>query len=84
MEKDNICHAVELYKKASRHADAAKLLTRLAQRSGKQQKHLRAKQFHVLAALEIDKQRRKLLDTKVAPFPHHYRSYPNPWPESER
>lgn len=65
VEKDNVCHAVELYKKASRHTDAAKLLTKLAQRSGKQQKHLRAKQFHVLAALEIDKQRKKLLDTKA-------------------
>eukprot|EP01006_Ploeotia_vitrea_P054301 TRINITY_DN67870_c2_g4_i1.p1 TRINITY_DN67870_c2_g4~~TRINITY_DN67870_c2_g4_i1.p1 ORF type:complete len:1236 (-),score=168.86 TRINITY_DN67870_c2_g4_i1:194-3901(-) len=65
VEKDNICHAVELYKKAGKHTEAAKLLTKLAQRSGKQQKHLRAKQFHVLAAREIDKQRKKLLDTKT-------------------
>jgi len=65
VEKDNVCHAVELYKKASRHTDAARLLTRLAQRAGRQQKHLRAKQFHVLAALELDKQRRKLLDIKA-------------------
>lgn len=65
VEKDNVCHAVELYKKASRHTDAARLLSKLAQRSGKQQKHLRAKQFHVLAALEVDRQRKKLLDTKA-------------------
>eukprot|EP01012_Entosiphon_sulcatum_P034864 TRINITY_DN4426_c0_g1_i1.p1 TRINITY_DN4426_c0_g1~~TRINITY_DN4426_c0_g1_i1.p1 ORF type:complete len:1254 (+),score=336.39 TRINITY_DN4426_c0_g1_i1:198-3764(+) len=65
VEKDNICHAVELYKKAAKHTEAAKLLTKLAQRAGKQQKHLRAKQFHTLSALEVDKQRKKLLDTKT-------------------
>ena len=55
--------AVELYRKANKATDAAKLLAAIAEDVGVQQANpLRAKKLHVLAALEVERYRKKTLD----------------------
>lgn len=58
LEREDFIAAVELYRKAHRHIDAADLLSKMADRgiSGKANP-LRAKQLYVLAALELDEHR---------------------------
>jgi WD repeat-containing protein 35 len=54
---------VELYRQAEHHADAARLLTRLAREAAAARAPpLRIKKLHVLAALEADKFKRKSLE----------------------
>lgn len=51
---------------ANHHMEAAKLLQKLAADSAAQKVHpLRVKKLHVLAALEVDKFKRKALDLAV-------------------
>ena len=58
--------AVELYRKANKATDAAKLLARIAETVGVEQANpLRAKKLHVLAALEVERHRKKTLDLCV-------------------
>ena len=60
-------HAVELYRKASRYTDAAKLLSTLGAEVGASRMNpLRAKKLFVLAALEVERMRKKML-TMQAP-----------------
>jgi len=55
--------AVELYRKANKPTDAAKLLATIAEESGVQRADpLRAKKLLVLAALEVERYRKKALD----------------------
>ena len=67
VENSKIPQAIELYQKANHHTEAAKLLSKLAQEAGKSKMHpLRAKKLYVMAALEIEKFRKKLLDSKLS------------------
>jgi WD repeat-containing protein 35 len=62
--KNKLFQAVELYRKANRHVDAAKLLAQLGEIAGRTKVDpLRAKKLYVLAALEVDRYKRKMLDT---------------------
>jgi len=55
--------AIELYRKANRDAESAKLLAKLAAEAGKTRVNpLRAKKLYVLAALEVEKHRRRTMD----------------------
>jgi WD repeat-containing protein 35 len=55
--------AVELYRKADKATEAARLLASIAEDVGKRQVDpLRAKKLHVLAALEVERYRKKALD----------------------
>ena len=55
-------HAVELYRKAKQHAEAAKLLNKLAKAAGSSRINpLRAKKLYVIAAMEAERMRRKML-----------------------
>ena len=55
--------AVELYRRANRPTDAAKLLATIAEEVGvKNACPVRAKKLHVLAALEVERFRKKALD----------------------
>ena len=59
--------AVELYRKANKATAAAKLLVQIAERIGVQQCNpLRAKKLLVLAALEVERYRKKTLDVTMA------------------
>ncbi|ORC82983.1 uncharacterized protein TM35_000791090 [Trypanosoma theileri] len=58
VESERLPEAIELYRKAGQHDEAARLLARLGQRSAATDP-LRAKKFYVLSALEIEKYRRK-------------------------
>eukprot|EP00760_Papus_ankaliazontas_P001905 PhM_4_TR10728/c0_g1_i1/m.13047/K19674/WDR35, IFT121; WD repeat-containing protein 35 len=60
VEKEKIAQAIELYKRAGRWVDSAKLLVKLAQEASDP---LRAKKLYVLSALDVDKFKRKQLDT---------------------
>ena len=68
VEKDRIPQAIELYRKSGQHGDAAKLIAQLAQQVASQNEPLKAKKYHVLAALEIETFRKKqaTLDNKTA------------------
>lgn len=52
--------AIELYRRANKNFEAAKLLAKLAKQVGKNP--LRAKKLHVLAAFEVESMRQKMLD----------------------
>mmetsp|Transcript_8336 Transcript_8336/g.17822 ORF Transcript_8336/g.17822 Transcript_8336/m.17822 type:complete len:1276 (-) Transcript_8336:992-4819(-) len=63
LEKQKYLDAIELYRKANHHTEAAKLLTDLAQKSAAQKVHpLRVKKLYTLAALEIDKFKKRTLE----------------------
>ncbi|EQC32501.1 hypothetical protein SDRG_09827 [Saprolegnia diclina VS20] len=53
--------AIELYRRANKSMDAAKLLGKLAKDVGRNP--LRAKKLQILSALEVERFRRKMLDT---------------------
>ena len=59
VDKGQLPQAIELYRKAGQHGDAAKLISQLAQKVAARNEHLKAKKYHVLAALEIESFRRK-------------------------
>jgi WD repeat-containing protein 35 len=55
--------AIELYRKANRDLESAKLLASLAAEVAKAKlKPLRAKQFYVLAAIEVERHRKRTMD----------------------
>ncbi|PWU89489.1 putative intraflagellar transport protein 122B [Trypanosoma cruzi] len=58
IESERLPEAIELYRKAGQHEEAARLLARLGQRAAATDP-LRAKKFYVLSALEIEKYRKK-------------------------
>jgi WD repeat-containing protein 35 len=60
VEKDKVAQAIELYKRAGRYLDSAKLMVQLAQKATDP---LRAKKLYVLSALDVEKFKRKQLDT---------------------
>jgi WD repeat-containing protein 35 len=66
VEKDKIPEAIELYQKANRNTESAKLLTKLARQVGTvKMQPMRAKMLFVMAALEIEKNRRRILEGSV-------------------
>ncbi|KAJ8550446.1 hypothetical protein ON010_g10623 [Phytophthora cinnamomi] len=60
MMNGKILQAIELYRRANKSTEAAKLLAKLAKEVGKNP--LRAKKLHVLAAFEVERMRKKMLD----------------------
>jgi WD repeat-containing protein 35 len=61
-------HAVELYRKANQYHDAARLLSQLGEEEGgKRLSPLRAKKLFVMAALEVERMRKKMLSNTSAP-----------------
>ena len=61
-------HAVELYRKANQYTDAAKLLSKLGEEEGNARANpLRAKKLFVMAALEVERMRKKMLGNTTAP-----------------
>jgi len=66
LNKGQVIAAVELYRKAGRHAEAAHLLAQLAESSLAARKSpLRAKKLFVLAALEVEQFRQQAADKAV-------------------
>eukprot|EP00741_Cyanophora_paradoxa_P024440 tig00022075_g23597.t1 len=66
LEKQKIIQAVELYRKANRHMDAARLLVQLGKQTASTKVNpLRAKKLYVLAAMEMDRYKRKMLDSQM-------------------
>ena len=67
MEQGKTMAAVELYRKAHRDSDSAQLLAQLGHETVRAKLHpLRAKQFFVLAALEVERHRKRTLDLSAA------------------
>ncbi len=63
LDKEKFLEAIELYRKANHHTEAAKLLTDLAQKSASLKVHpMRVKKLYVLAALEVDKFKKRTLE----------------------
>mmetsp|Transcript_3693 Transcript_3693/g.5458 ORF Transcript_3693/g.5458 Transcript_3693/m.5458 type:complete len:1191 (-) Transcript_3693:9-3581(-) len=63
VSKGRLPEAVELFQKAHRNTEAAKLLTKLARTAGQDQKKPQtAKKLYVMAGLEVDKFRTTILD----------------------
>ena len=61
LEKGDTLQAIELYRTAKRSTQAATLLSRLAQDTGRAKADpVRAKKLHVLAAMEVEEMRRML------------------------
>merc|ERR1719316_2217227 len=67
LDKNKTIEAVKLYKKANRHTEAAKLLSQMARdMPGGAQKHPdRVKKMYLLAALEVEKYKKKTLDVQM-------------------
>ena len=64
LSKEKHWQAVELYRKAGRHADSAKLLLDMAGREGRQKgKEVRAKKLYVMAAMEMEKHKDRTIDS---------------------
>lgn len=67
LEKGMKMDAVELFRKAGKHAESARLLQQLARETNAQRIHpLRAKKLSVLGAVEVDSLKRKALDLENA------------------
>lgn len=63
LQNEKLFQAVELYRKANKHVEAAKLLSTLAQQAAKSKVHpLRAKKLYVMQALQVDKYKSRMLD----------------------
>jgi WD repeat-containing protein 35 len=63
LQKEKLFQAVELYRKANRHTDAAKLLVQLGATAAKTKVNpLRAKKLYVMAAIEVDRFKARMLD----------------------
>lgn len=66
LQQNRKCQAVQLYRKANKHTEAAKLLAELAKEVGKQKVNpLRAKKLFVLSALEVERYQTRMLDTRL-------------------
>jgi len=67
LDKNKQIEAVQLYRKANRHTEAAKLLAQIAREMpGGAQKHPdRVKKLYLLAALEVEKYKTKTLDVQM-------------------
>eukprot|EP01063_Lacrimia_lanifica_P003470 TRINITY_DN1185_c0_g2_i1.p1 TRINITY_DN1185_c0_g2~~TRINITY_DN1185_c0_g2_i1.p1 ORF type:complete len:1243 (+),score=457.53 TRINITY_DN1185_c0_g2_i1:72-3800(+) len=61
VEKGELGQALELYRKAESYVDCAKLLSTLGQKAAKARKTVQAKKYHVLAAINLDKYKQKML-----------------------
>ena len=67
LEKDKTLEAIELFRKANHHTEAAKLLVSLAEKSAAQKVHpLRCKKLYVLAAMEVERFRKRMLEQQAA------------------
>jgi WD repeat-containing protein 35 len=63
LQKEKLFQAVELYRKANRHTDAAKLLVQLANQAAKSKvQPLRCKKLYTMAAIEVDRFKARMLD----------------------
>jgi len=66
LSKNRLFQAVELYRKANKYTDAAKLLARLAEQSAATKVDpLRAKKLYVLSAMEVDRFKHRMLDQNM-------------------
>eukprot|EP00747_Dinoflagellata_sp_TGD_P185914 gnl/TRDRNA2_/TRDRNA2_42708_c0_seq1.p1 gnl/TRDRNA2_/TRDRNA2_42708_c0~~gnl/TRDRNA2_/TRDRNA2_42708_c0_seq1.p1 ORF type:complete len:1239 (+),score=279.59 gnl/TRDRNA2_/TRDRNA2_42708_c0_seq1:153-3869(+) len=67
LDKNKRIEAVQLYRKANRHTEAAKLLAQVARETvgGAQKNPERIKKLYLLAALEVEKHKKKTLDTQL-------------------
>jgi len=66
LEKGEKLQAIELYRKAKKSTQAATLLASLAHEAGKSKVNpLGAKKLHVLAAMEMEELRTRVLDTQI-------------------
>jgi len=67
LDKNKKIEAVQLYRKANRHTEAAKLLSQLAKEmpGGAQKNPDRIKKLYLLAALEVEKFKTKTLDVQM-------------------
>eukprot|EP00899_Mesostigma_viride_P008010 jgi/Mesvir1/1720/Mv21173-RA.1 len=66
LDKAKPLHAIELYRKAGRHTEAAKLLNDLANKAAKSRVNpMRVKKLYVLAGLEIELFKKKTLDLQM-------------------
>lgn len=67
MDKNKKIEAVQLYRKANRHTEAAKLLSQIAKEmpGGAQKNPERIKKLYLLAALEVEKYKKKTLDVQM-------------------
>jgi len=67
LDKNKKIEAVKLYKKANRHTEAAKLLSQMAREmpGGAQKNPERIKKLYLLAALEVEKYKKKTLDVQM-------------------
>jgi WD repeat-containing protein 35 len=67
LEKRKTLEAVELYRKANHHTEAAQLLVGMAEESAEKKVHpLRCKKLYVLAALEVERFRKRMLEQQQA------------------
>ncbi|KAF0983873.1 hypothetical protein FDP41_007788 [Naegleria fowleri] len=66
VSRGDLSSAIELYQKANRNTESAKILVKLAEEEGKTKlSPLRAKKFYVLSALEIERYRNRLLNDQT-------------------
>jgi len=67
LDKNKKIEAVQLYRKANRHTEAAKLLAQMAKEmpGGAQKNPDRIKKLYLLAALEVEKYKTKTLDAQM-------------------
>lgn len=67
LDKNKKLEAVQLYRKANRHPEAAKLLATIAKEmpGGAQRNPDRIKKLYLLAALEVEKYKQKTLDVQM-------------------
>ena len=66
LEEGRQLDAVQLYRKAGRHMDAAKILASVAEEEGKNnQDCMLAKKLYVMSALEVEENRKKMLDDNL-------------------
>jgi len=67
LDKNKKIEAVKLYKTANRHTEAAKLLSQMARDmpGGAQKNPERIKKLYLLAALEVEKYKKKTLDVQM-------------------
>jgi len=75
LEKQKPLQAIELYRKANHHTEAAKLLTKMAQEMAAQKVNpLRVKKLYVLSAMEVERFRKRALNTEMHTG-HHDSTY---------
>jgi WD repeat-containing protein 35 len=68
MEKNKKMEAVELYRKANKNTESAKILATIAQElRQKNAPPLLIKKIYVLAAFEVDSYKQRVFDAQVAP-----------------